>query len=265
MVRPKGIPSHMKGRTYEEIYGLKKSKEIRENLSRSHIKISDVTWAMRKWFKGRPLINKSRFIKGNICWNKDKKGYHIHSEEEKNKRRERMKLNNPAKSLEARRKIGLSKLGKKRPDMLGDNNPAKRIEVREKIKKNNPKYWFGKIGEKHPAWQGGKSFEPYTLDFNEKFKETVRKRDSYCCQLCNTFEEDHLKLYNSKLCVHHIDYTKKNSFLQNGITLCFKCNSIVNKDREIWTKHFQELLKKLYNYQYTYDQKIILDFRGDDV
>ena len=34
----------------------------------------------------------------------------------------------------------------------------------------------------------------------------------------------------------------------------------MNKDRELWMKHFQGLLTKLYGYEYAQDQKIILDF-----
>ena len=75
--------------------------------------------------------------------------------------------------------------------------------------------------------------------------------------LCNLFENDSLKIYKKNLTIHHIDYNKLNSFPQNCITLCLKCNSLANKDREIWKIHFQSLLKKLYNYEYTEDQKII--------
>ena len=114
--------------------------------------------------------------------------------------------------------------------------------------------------ENNPNWQGGKSFEPYTIDFNDRFKELIRKRDNYMCQLCTLFEEDAKKLYNKNLIVHHIDYNKLNSFFQNCISLCSKCSSIVNFNRPHWTKFFQSLLVERYGYQYTYDQKIVLDF-----
>ena len=117
------------------------------------------------------------------------------------------------------------------------------------------------IGEKNHRWLGGKSFEPYDLTFNRKFREAIKQRDNYACSLCNIFEDDCLRLHQRRLSIHHIDYDKKNTFPQNCLTLCVKCNSLVNKGREVWIKHFQDLLKKLYNYEYTQDQKIILDYR----
>ena len=47
------------------------SKEWRDKLSQSHKTISDITWAMRKWFKPRPLRNTSYFPKNNKPWNKN--------------------------------------------------------------------------------------------------------------------------------------------------------------------------------------------------
>jgi len=109
-------------------------------------------------------------------------------------------------------------------------------------------------------WKEFIGSKPYTYDFNKIFKEKIRERDNYTCQLCNLFEEDAIKLHGRKLAIHHIDYNKLNTFPQNCITLCLRCNILVNKDREIWKTHFQQLLKKLYNYQYTEDQKILFDF-----
>ena len=119
---------------------------------------------------------------------------------------------------------------------------------------------YGKSGEKSPRWKGGISFEPYTYDFNPKFKEVIRKRDNHICQLCGLLEKGCKILYGRKLSIHHIDYNKKNSFPQNCITLCVKCNSIINKDEEYWTRYFQELLKKLYKYVYIENQRTILFF-----
>ena len=130
----------------------------------------------------------------------------------------------------------------------------------EKAKKIIEKF----SGKNSGAWKGGISFEPYGLDFTKKFKEAIRERDSYACLLCNMFDDDAKILYKKGLAVHHIDYDKKNTFPQNCISLCIKCHALTsNNDREIWTKHFQELLKKLYGYEYTIDQKIILNFIGN--
>lgn len=133
------------------------------------------------------------------------------------------------------------------------------------VKGGKIKSWNkGITGSNSHSWKGGLSNKPYTFDFNKRFKETIRDRDNYCCKLCNIFEEDHLKLYKKRLSIHHIDYDKTLSIKENCITLCNRCNSLANKDREIWTKHFQELLKRDYGYQYTMEQKIILDFNQNE-
>jgi len=84
-------------------------------------------------------------------------------------------------------------------------------EAKEKIKKNNAKYWEGKRrdletnkkvsdtvlklwtnpeyrekheGENHHFWSYGASFLPYTQDWTEDLKDSIRKRDDYRCKIC---------------------------------------------------------------------------------
>ncbi len=109
-------------------------------------------------------------------------------------------------------------------------------------------------------WQGGKSYEPYTLDFNKKIKRKIKERDMICL-VCNISFDD-LILLNRKIHIHHVDYDKKNSFPQNLVTLCNSCHSKTNANRNHWKTFFQSLLKDRYGYEYTQDQKIILDFTG---
>lgn len=103
-------------------------------------------------------------------------------------------------------------------------------------------------------------FEPYTPDFNNIFKEKIRERDNYACQVCNIYEEDAKKLHKMGLIVHHIDYNKLNSFPQNCVSLCVKCHAVTNYNRNHWKTFFQSILKERFGYEYTPDQKIILDF-----
>jgi len=84
-------------------------------------------------------------------------------------------------------------------------------------------------GEKNPNWQGGISFEPYSVDWTETLKRSIRERDHYICQLCSNYGNT----------VHHIDYDKKNCNPTNLITLCVGCNTKVNFDREHWIKYFK--------------------------
>ena len=74
--------------------------------------------------------------------------------------------------------------------------------------------------ENHPNWQGGKSFEPYPLSWNKTFKEQIRFRDGYKCQICGVPEIE----CSRNLHVHHRDFNKKNIELKNLISLCQPCH-----------------------------------------
>lgn len=189
---------------------------------------------------------KSAFKKGSIPWNK---GLTIEDERVK--------------------KVGL---------MISKNHWARKDKREEIIKKINTKERSEKVsktlmghkhseetlkkmsGENSSNWLGGKSFEPYTFDFNKRFKDAIKKRDSYSCLLCGLSDFDSIDLYKICLHIHHIDYDKTNSFPQNCCSLCVRCHAITNKDRKIWTIHLQAMLNKLYGYKYTQNQKIILEY-----
>ena len=110
-------------------------------------------------------------------------------------------------------------------------------------------------------WKKFTSFEPYTPDFNNPFKEKIRERDNYCCVVCNNPQEE----LNYKLHTHHCDYNKLNSFFANCVSLCRHCHIRTNSNRASWKSFFQTLLKERYGYEYTLDQKIILDFTKNTV
>lgn len=173
-------------------------------------------------------------------------------------------------------KIGLSNLGKhlsietrekmslNHADFSGKNHPFydkhHTKEVKEKISKaqREEKHWnYGKVhsketkekmseackGKNNPNWRGGKSFEPYSPEFNQQLKDKIRKRDNYTCQKCPITEEEHLIVYGRVLCVHHIDYDKMNCEEDNLITLCNECNLRVNYNRDYWKNYFKEINK----------------------
>jgi len=159
---------------------------------------------------------------------------------------------------------------------MGDKNPSKRLEVRKKISKSKMgKSWveffgakkakemkkamsFNVSGDKNPSWINGKSFEPYPITFNNKFKRFIRKRDNYVCLKCGIHQE---KLPRA-LDVHHIDYIKENTIKENCCALCRNCNLEVNINRKHWTKFFQSLLNERYGYEYTDCGEIILNLNG---
>jgi len=111
-------------------------------------------------------------------------------------------------SLNTRKKISASRIGNKNP-------------------------MWGKSGILSPGWKGGKSFEPYGLEFNINLKRKIRKRDDFFCQLCGTKEN------GRDLSVHHIDYNKKNGDDFSLISLCVGCNAKVNYGRDKWQFFFE--------------------------
>lgn len=121
-------------------------------------------------------------------------------------------------SEEAKQKIRVFNTGKKVS-----------LEFRKKMSEINK-------GEKHWNWRGGKSFEPYSIDWTKTLKRSIRERDKYKCHICGSPQED--RLHD----IHHIDYDKKNCNPDNLITLCFPCHRKTNHNRENWMKYFKNRL-----------------------
>jgi hypothetical protein len=89
-------------------------------------------------------------------------------------------------------------------------------------------------------WKGGKSFEIYPIGWNNTFKEQIRYRDGYKCQLCGKPEIENCR----KLDVHHIDYNKQNISEKNLTSLCKSCHIKTNNNREYWKEYFCNLLRR---------------------
>ena len=82
----------------------------------------------------------------------------------------------------------------------------------------------------------------YIKEFNNRLKDKIRKRDNYRCQECFR-EQDELYDKNGrkyKLCIHHIDYDKKNCNENNLISLCRNCHQQTNFDCEDWQEYFKD-------------------------
>lgn len=141
----------------------------------------------------------------------------------------------------------LAAMGKKKRGRTKENHLGVAIQA-EKMQGKLP--WnAGLTAADHPSiatiaekqqdnkygWRGGRSSEPYTVEFNEALKESIRQRDGYCCQECYIPQAECIR----KLDVHHIDYDKGNCDYSNLISLCRSCNSKVNANREYWAKHFK--------------------------
>ena len=92
------------------------------------------------------------------------------------------------------------------------------------------------VGKNNHFWKGGISFLPYSLNWTETLKKSIRERDNYICKKCSQYGNT----------VHHIDYDKKNCNLDNLITLCVSCHIKTNFNRENWERYFNKILKKYY-------------------
>jgi len=172
---------------------------------------------------------------------------------------ERMKGDkNPAKKLVVRKKISAGNIGKHsgKNNAMWKGNPES-IERRKKLsiaragsktsketrkkqseaRTGNPKV----CGVNHPMWKGGISFEPYCeIWSDQEYKESIKERDGYKClnAECN-------KTCN-KLCIHHIDYIKKNCNPLNLITICISCNSKANKNRKWHKAWYHAIIERRY-------------------
>lgn len=167
---------------------------------------------------------------------------HYQSKETKEKISKAL-LKNPikywkGKKLSKEHKRKLSKALKGKPF---SEEHKQRISEALRGRKRPPlsKEWKRKIGlamkgNKCYAWQGGKSFEPYSVDWTKDLKRAIRKRDKYTCQICGI---------EPAIFVHHIDYNKKNCSSNNLITLCPSCHSKTNYNRDYWIKFFNKLIK----------------------
>lgn len=136
-------------------------------------------------------------------------------------------------SPEARIKISLGLKGNK--NCLGRKHTT---ETKKKISESHK-------GEKSYSWQGGTSFEPYGVEFNNSLKKRIRERDNYTCQnpMCG-------KRQNGKThSVHHIDYNKRNNTEENLIALCTSCNVKANLNRESWKALYSGVMNHLIAYE----------------
>ena len=121
-------------------------------------------------------------------------------------------------------------------DLSGENNPNygkhHSPEIRQLISDANT---GTQVGEDNPNWNGGTSKLPYCSIWTPWLKEEIKERDKHQCMnpSCSSTED---------LCIHHINYDKKNCSTNNLITLCRSCNAKANFNREHWKEFYSNIL-----------------------
>lgn len=156
-------------------------------------------------------------------------------------------------SDETKRKLSISTKGKKKTEehrrhisesQIGISKGKGKIvseETKLKISKANKgrklslehrkKLSIANKGEKSHLWKGGISYNPYSVDWGQTLKRSIRERDHYTCRVCHSPQGDQTHD------VHHIDYDKKNCSPINLITLCRSCHMKTNFNREKWKNY----------------------------
>lgn len=211
------------GKTYEEIYGYERAQEIKRKKNLAFSQNHPDFNGSKNPFYGRKHTKESKL---------------------------RMRISHKGKKLseDHKKKIGLAGSGSKHWNWVG--GPVKLICLNckllyfvtpSRIKKSKfcSRYCRGNYyrGEKSWHWKNGKSFEPYPLGWTKTFKEQIRYRDGYKCQLCGVPEAE----CRRKLDVHHKDYDKFNIKPENLVSLCHSCHMKTNFSRLYWIRHFSNL------------------------
>lgn len=180
-----------------------------------------------------------------------------HTPEWKRQQSELMKINNPFKGKhhsEEKKKehsVKLKKLYASGQLIAPNKGKVFSLETRNKISKTRIINGTAKL-QRNPAWLGGKSFEPYTIDFNKAFKQAIILRDNNCL-ICGS---------NERLAVHHINYNKLETTKENCILLCNNCHLKTNFNRNQWQNFCQSLLTEKYFYKYQ-DGKMIIQLNAE--
>ena len=183
-------------------------------------------WNRGKRKEDYSQLSNSGVKKGNIPWNKGKKGLQV-------------AWNKGLKGFLKGREIAWAdKISQGKKNSLKSRAASqKAIERAWKSnigRKHTEEFRFNRSGERCHFWNGGTSYEPYKVDWTKTLRRSIRERDKYICQMCEKPQGDITH------CIHHIDYNKNNCNPDNLVTLCRPCHTKTNFNRDYWINYFKE-------------------------
>ena len=242
----------VKGKTYEEIFGLEKAaklKAIRRNNTISQMKVqrkgkthTEIYGKKRakniskKQSKANSGKNNPNYQGGKViinCYNCNK-SIEVFKGKKDTTKYCSYKCRDIAISKQIEYKCIVCNVEFSRKESWGESKYCS-MKCRNKDYK----------GANNPNWKDGISFESYNIDWTKKLRLYIRTRDNFICQLCNMTEIESLVEMGRILTVHHIDYDKQNCNESNLITTCTKCNTKVNGNRDYWTSYFNNKIGEL--------------------
>jgi hypothetical protein len=152
------------------------------------------------------------------------------------------------------------------------NNPPDEVELlrRKRISETEKRIGNNK-GQKNGNWINGSSLEEYGSKWDNKLREQIRHRDGFRCQLCFRHQKDEVKDFLGRqylLCVHHIDYNKKNCDSDNLICLCRGCHSSTTHklNRSYWIDFFRFYYSRNVEYEIEIpDEVLLIKDKGDSL
>ena len=135
------------------------------------------------------------------------------------------------------RKAVLANTGRKHSEETKEKlriiNTGKKLSEETKLKIS-----MSERGKNHWNYiDGRKSEYDYPSEFNTLLKRQIKTRDNYTCKHCCTTE---------KLAIHHIDYNKGNCHQTNLITVCRRCNTLANANRDYWFAFYTYKIYEIY-------------------
>ncbi len=149
-------------------------------------------------------------------------------------------------SIECRRKLVTEKMfghswnkgqiiSKERRKQTSERMKGNKYNVGRKLSEEQKEYLRNiNSGEKSCSWKGGITPKNLLIRWSKRmknWKQVIFNRDNYTCQSCEIKSHNGLG-YSVRLEAHHIksfsDYSELRFDINNGITLCRPCHSIIH-------------------------------------